>query len=244
MTERSSKVPNTGLDELRDGEYFARPITSTDNLRDIMAIGTNLIRLLVVGEHTLFGKALSYLLSLDPTITALEDLTRFDIEAISAAKPDLIVVDLDGVSEELEYKIGAIRRVLPSARICLLSASAGIDRYPRRLSLDADGLLLKDILPSELIRQLKSIVAGERFVDPRLRTVRTTAPAGRETLELSMRETDVIRLIAQGLSNKEISSRLSLSEKTVKNHISRIFSKLHINARSQAAVHAIKTGLA
>jgi len=210
-----------------------------------MAIGTNQIRLVVIGEHTLFGKALSYLLSLDPTITALEDLTRFDVEALVAAKADLIVVDLDGLSEEIEYKIMHLRRLLPAARLVLLSSSVGIERSPRRLSLDADGLLLKDILPSELLRQLKAICGGERFVDPRLRVARAPmAPGARDTLDLSMRETDVIRLIAQGLSNKEISSRLSLSEKTVKNHISRIFSKLHINARSQAAVHAIKTGLA
>ena len=62
--------------------------------------------------------------------------------------------------------------------------------------------------------------------------------------ELSVRETEIIRLIARGMSNKEISSKLHLSEKTVKNHISRIFAKLNITARTQAAVHAIKTGLA
>jgi DNA-binding NarL/FixJ family response regulator len=62
--------------------------------------------------------------------------------------------------------------------------------------------------------------------------------------DLSMRETEVLRLIAEGLANKQISARLSLSEKTVKNHISRIFSKLHISARTQAAVHAIRVGIA
>ena len=61
--------------------------------------------------------------------------------------------------------------------------------------------------------------------------------------ELSVRETEIIRLIARGMSNKEISGKLHLSEKTVKNHISRIFAKLNISARTQAAVHAIKTGL-
>ena len=73
---------------------------------------------------------------------------------------------------------------------------------------------------------------------------RTLSPARSAVSELSVRETEVVRLIAGGLSNKEISARLSLSEKTVKNHISRIFSKLNITARTQAAVHAIKTGLA
>jgi DNA-binding NarL/FixJ family response regulator len=209
-----------------------------------MAFATNQFRLVIVGEHTLFGKALSYLLSLDAGVTALEDLKRFDVEALVAAKAEMVLIDLDGINEEIEYKMMHLRRLLPAARIVLLSSLGGMERSPRRLALDADGVLLKDILPSELLRQLKAIAGGERIVDPRLRTTRTPGAGGREAADLSMRETDVIRLIAQGLSNKEISSRLSLSEKTVKNHISRIFSKLHINARSQAAVHAIKNGLA
>jgi DNA-binding NarL/FixJ family response regulator len=209
-----------------------------------MSFVNNQIRFIMVGEHTLFGKALSYLLSLDAAITALEDLKRLDVEALVAAKPDLVLLDLDGINEEIEYKMMHLRRLLPAVRIVLLSSSSGLERSPRRLTLDADGVILKDILPSELLRQLKAIAAGERYVDPRLRTARTPGSGTRDAFDLSMRETDVIRLIAQGLSNKEISSRLSLSEKTVKNHISRIFSKLHISARSQAAVHAIKNGLA
>jgi two-component system response regulator DegU len=209
-----------------------------------MSFVNNQIRFIMVGEHTLFGKALSYLLSLDAGITALEDLKRLDVEALVAAKPDVVLLDLDGINEEIEFKMMHLRRLLPAVRIVLLSSSSGLERSPRRLTLDADGVMLKDILPSELLRQLKAIAAGERFVDPRLRTVRPSGSGTRDAFDLSMRETDVIRLIAQGLSNKEISSRLSLSEKTVKNHISRIFSKLHISARSQAAVHAIKNGLA
>ena len=210
-----------------------------------MAIATSLIRLIVVGEHTLFGKALSYLLALDPLITALDDMPGFDLEPIAAARPDLVIIDLDGINEELHLKVSVLRRMLPSARICVLMGSGTIERSGRWLALDVDGMLVKDILPSELIGRLKAIVAGETFYDQRLRPQRAHHGNGqRASFGLSNRETEVIQLIAQGLSNKEISSRLSLSEKTVKNHISRIFSKLHINARSQAAVHAIRSGLA
>jgi DNA-binding NarL/FixJ family response regulator len=91
------------------------------------------------------------------------------------------------------------------------------------------------------------VADGETYVDPRVAgglLRRRSLSNGRPDVdELSVRETEVIRLIAEGLSNKEISGRLSLSEKTVKNHISRIFSKLHIYTRAQAAVHAIRTGL-
>jgi DNA-binding NarL/FixJ family response regulator len=118
----------------------------------------------------------------------------------------------------------------------------------RCLNAGADGYIVKDIIPAELIRALKLIASGESFVDARIAgrlLRRQNVTRGRlENSELSARETDVIRLIAEGLSNKEISARLNLSEKTVKNHISRIFSKLHIGARTQAAVHAIKSGIA
>lgn len=208
-----------------------------------MAIGIKPIRLIVVGEHTLFGKALSYLLGFDPSITALDDIPTFDLELLTAAHPDLVIVDLDGIQEELHLKIGVLRRMLPNAHICVLMGSGTIERSGRWLALDVDGMLVKDIVPSELIARLKGIVGGDPYFDPRLRPQRSHS-GGRAGHGLSMRETEVIRLIAQGLSNKEISSRLSLSEKTVKNHISRIFSKLHINARSQAAVHAIRAGIA
>jgi len=210
-----------------------------------MALITSQMKLVVVGEHTLFGKALSYLLSLDHALSVLEDLPKFDVEVLAAAKPDLIIVDLDGIHEELHLKVSLMRRMLPQTRICILMAGSTIERSGRWLALDVDGMLVKDILPSELITKLKGMLLGERHVDDRLQPRRNGHGSGtRDVLGLSARETEVIRLIAQGLSNKEISSRLSLSEKTVKNHISRIFSKLHINARSQAAVHAIRTGLA
>ena len=94
---------------------------------------------------------------------------------------------------------------------------------------------------------MKLIAGGNNYVDPRVAGgwLRRRSHGNRraDLNELSTRETEVIRLIAEGLSNKEISARLGLSEKTIKNHISRIFSKLNIYARTQAAVHAIKLGL-
>ncbi|MGH7756910.1 MAG: response regulator transcription factor, partial [Vulcanimicrobiaceae bacterium] len=107
--------------------------------------------------------------------------------------------------------------------------------------------IVKDISPGELIRAVKTVASGESYVDPRvaggLLRRRNTAAGRTEIAELSAREAEVIKLIAEGLANKQISARLNLSEKTVKNHISRIFSKLNINARTQAAVHAIRAGI-
>jgi DNA-binding NarL/FixJ family response regulator len=117
----------------------------------------------------------------------------------------------------------------------------------RAFSAGADGYIVKDILPEELIAAVKTMSAGSLYVDPRLVgfILRRHAGVGRrEPNELSRREGDVVRLIAAGLSNREISQRLGLSDKTVKNHISHIFSKLDVTARTQVVVYAIRNGLA
>jgi DNA-binding NarL/FixJ family response regulator len=122
------------------------------------------------------------------------------------------------------------------------------DLLARSLLFGVDGYVLKDASPSEIARALLTIHEGHVYVDPSLagNMLRglTTRRAKRDPNELSERETEVIRLIALGLSNKQISAKLFLSEKTVKNHISRIFMKLNVTARTQAAVHAIKCGIA
>jgi DNA-binding NarL/FixJ family response regulator len=122
------------------------------------------------------------------------------------------------------------------------------DLLSRSLLFGVEGYVIKEISPNDLVKALVAIAEGSAYVDPslagnmlrRLTTNRLKAQPN----ELSERETDVIRLIALGLSNKQISNKLFLSEKTVKNHISRIFSKLDVSARTQAAVYAIKNGIA
>ncbi|GAC1405361.1 MAG: hypothetical protein NVSMB64_10100 [Candidatus Velthaea sp.] len=117
----------------------------------------------------------------------------------------------------------------------------------RALSSGAEAYIVKDISPPELLRAVKTVADGESYVDPRAagNLLRRRSQNGRaDIMELSERESEVLKLIAEGLANKQISARLHLSEKTVKNHVSRIFSKLNITARTQAAVHAIRNGIA
>jgi DNA-binding NarL/FixJ family response regulator len=104
---------------------------------------------------------------------------------------------------------------------------------------------VKDVSPAEFIRALKLVGSGQTYVDARLAggLLRKRGGGGKDIMGLSVRETEVLQLIAEGLANKQIGVRLGLSEKTVKNHISRIFSKLDISARTQAAVHAIRVGI-
>jgi DNA-binding NarL/FixJ family response regulator len=167
--------------------------------------------------------------------------------ALATARPDLILLDLDGSAIEIGEALRVCRESAPQARVCVLSMRAQPEIMQCCLAAGAEGYIIKDVTPTELMRAVKIVAAGETYVDPRVAgglLRRRSMSNGKPDLnELSVRETEVIRLIAEGLSNKEISARLNLSEKTIKNHVSRIFSKLNIYARTQAAVHAIKMGL-
>ncbi len=205
------------------------------------------VRVLVIEGQALFGKALCQVLASDPEIEVVGDADSVVNAPLRRMRPDLIVMDLDGHNIELSEAMRICRELAPQAKVCVLSTHIQPEVMQRCLSAGADGYIVKDILPVELIRAVKSVAGGQAYVDPRVAggvLKRRSGGYGRGAQnELSVRETEIIRLIARGMSNKEISGKLHLSEKTVKNHISRIFAKLNISARTQAAVHAIKTGL-
>lgn len=206
------------------------------------------VRVLVIEGQALFGKALCQVLASDSDIDVVGDADSVANAPLRRLRPDLIVLDLDGHDQEFSEAMRTCRELAPQAKVCVLSTHIQPEVMQRCLSAGADGYVVKDILPAELMRAVKSVAAGHPYVDPRVAggvLKRRSNGFGRTSQnELSIRETEIIRLIARGMSNKEISGKLHLSEKTVKNHISRIFAKLNITARTQAAVHAIKTGLA
>jgi two-component system response regulator DegU len=201
----------------------------------------------VIEGQVLFGKALCQVFSLNQGLQIVGDSDVVDRTELEKAGPDLILLDVDGGSVEVGEALAACRDAAPNARVCVLSMRQQPEMMQCCLAAGAEGYIIKDVTPAELIRAVKIVAAGETYVDPRIAgdlLRRRSRSNGRADInELSIRETEVIRLIAEGLSNKEISARLNLSEKTIKNHVSRIFSKLNIYARTQAAVHAIKMGL-
>jgi DNA-binding NarL/FixJ family response regulator len=145
--------------------------------------------------------------------------------------------------------LGLARSVLPNVRFCVLSSFANPDVMQRSIASGADGFVVKDVTPGELDLAFRVLASGSSYVDPRVAggmLKRRFVNGGDETTigELTAREADILRLIAGGFSNKEISAKLELSEKTIKNYVSRIFSKLNVTARTQAAVYAIKAGFA
>ena len=203
-------------------------------------------RLIVVESQSIVGKALCHLLASDRELEIICDARTLDEGCIAVHQPDLLIIDMDDFAAEFDEIISQSRLASPATRIIVLTSHAQQQSMQRCLACGVDGYLVKDVSPGELIRACKAVARGETYFDPRvagglLRRLKSERPAEDE---LSLRESEIIRLIAGGLSNKEIGDRLCLSEKTVKNHISRIFSKLNVTARTQAAIYAIKSGLA
>ena len=204
-------------------------------------------RVAIVESQVLFAKALASILASDPEITIVGDFRSPVSAQLTQARPDGIVVDVDGLPEDIGRSLQACTEVATQPYVCVLSMRPSPEMLQRCLTAGAAAYVVKDVAPSDLVRALKDVARGQSYVDPRVaggllrRRAGGTKP---DIMDLSTRETEVLKLIAEGLANKQISDRLSLSEKTVKNHISRIFSKLHINARTQAAVHAIRVGIA
>jgi NarL family two-component system response regulator LiaR len=204
------------------------------------------IRILIVDDHSVVRQGLRMFLSLDPELEVIDEAVD-GAEAVKKAKelkPDVVLMDLlmpvmDGITA-----IGIIRRELPDTEVIALTSVLEDSSVIGAVRAGAIGYLLKDTESDELCRAIKAAAAGQVQLSPKaaarlMREVR--APDSPETL--TERETEVLRLLAQGQSNKEIAHALSIGEKTVKTHVSNILSKLSVPSRTQAALYAVRIGL-
>jgi len=204
---------------------------------------TAALRVLIIEKQMLFAKAIAQVLSADPAIKIV-GIAASRETAPPVKDIDIVIIDID--TEEIDDVIEHFKSQSPETRVCALSAHTQGELMQHCLSAGADAYIVKDSSLQELVAAIKTLGEGASYVDPRVAAalLRRRGPSKRLTSELSPREREIIKLIAQGLSNRDIGRRLILSEKTIKNHVSHIFSKIHCTARSQAAVHAIRIGLA
>ena len=212
------------------------------------------LRVLLVDDHDLFRAGLRTLLEERGVEVVGEAATA--VEALELlrqiAAPDVVVMDLNmpvmsGVDGTRE-----VARIAPLTRVLVLTISDWDSDVIEAILAGACGYLLKDSSIEELVQGIRSAAVGEALISPQiaakvLQRVRssTTAPDAAQTIraELSEREIDVLKLIANGKENAEIASELHISPKTVKNHISNILMKLQMENRIQAAVYAVRSGL-
>ncbi len=204
------------------------------------------IRILLVDDHTVVRKGLRTFLKYDPELEVVGEAAD-GAEALIRArelKPDVVLMDLlmpvmDGIQAT-----AAIRRELPEIEVLALTSVLEDASVVGAVRAGAIGYLLKDTQAEALCQAIKAAAAGQVQLTPkaaaRLMQV-ISAPESPEAL--TERETDVLRLLAQGQSNKQIARRLNNTEQTIKSHVSRILSKLGVQSRTQATLYAIRTGL-
>jgi DNA-binding NarL/FixJ family response regulator len=211
-------------------------------------------RVLLVDDHDLFRSGLRTLLD-DQEVQVVGECTNGAdaLEAVRELTPDVVVMDLNmpGVSGvEATRQIAAFS---PLTRVLVLTISDEDGDVMDAILAGACGYLLKDTGISELMQGIRSAAIGESIVSPAiaakvLQRVRAAGPvldgAASHHAELSERELQVLKLIANGQDNASIAAELHISPKTVKNHISNILMKLQIENRIQAAVYAVRSGLA
>ena len=209
------------------------------------------IRVLIVDDHTIVRKGIRALLATEADIQVVGEAANGREAIAQAAKlrPDVILVDL--MMPEMDG-IEAVQRITADyteMRILVLTSFATDDRVFPAIRAGALGYLLKDSAPEALIEAIRQVFRGESSLHPKiarkLLTEISKPVEKKPTLDpLTQREVDVLKLIATGLSNQEIADALVVSEATVRTHVSHILSKLHLASRTQAALYALREGMA
>ncbi len=212
---------------------------------------TGPIRILIVDDHAIVRKGIRALLATERDLLVIGEACD-GAEAISQAQalsPDVILMDLvmphvDGI--QATQRIASQQ---PGLRILVLTSFAGDDKVFPAIKAGALGYLLKDSSPEELIQAIRQVHRGEPFLEPsiarKVLTELSTPPKKPLTPDpLTARELDILRLVAQGHSNKEIAEELCITEMTVRTHVSNILAKLHLASRTQAALYALREGIA
>jgi len=212
---------------------------------------TRTIRILVADDHVVVRQGIRALLATEPDIEVVGEAENGQ-EAVAETdrlQPDVILMDL--VMPEMDG-IEAIRRITaqqPEARILVLTSFAADDKVFPAIKAGALGYLLKDSGPEELVGAIHQVHRGESSLHPavarKLLQELSHPPKQPPTPEpLTEREVEVLRLVAQGRSNQEIAEELVISEATARTHVSNILRKLHLASRTQAALYALREGLA
>ena len=209
------------------------------------------ITLLITDDHALVRQGIRAFLELQPDLTVIGEADSGEAAVRMAAElaPDVVLMDLvmpgiGGVEATRQLK-----QVSPHTQVIVLTSYHEDEYIFPALRAGALSYVLKDIGPDELADTVRKAARGESMLHPRVasRVVQELRGARRDTpnlfTDLSDRELEVLRLIADGLTNAEIASKLVISEKTVKGHVSNILGKLHMMDRTQAAVLAWQQGL-
>jgi len=209
------------------------------------------IRVYVTDDHHIVRRGIKQLLETEPGIEVVGEATngREAVADMDKLKPDIVLMDLvmpvmDGIEAIRQIKAGH-----PSIQILVLTSFATDDKIFPAIKAGALGYLIKDTGPDELVHAIRQVYQGQLTLHPTiaqklLKELTLTSEQQPSPDPLTEREVEVLKLIARGLSNQEIAETLVVSIATVYTHVSKILDKLHLASRTQAALYALREGLA
>jgi NarL family two-component system response regulator LiaR len=171
------------------------------------------------------------------------------VEKVLALQPDVILLDLHMPEKGGVEAISEIKQALPEARILVLTSFASDEDVFPAIKAGALGYVLKDSSPQALLKAIRDVYEGQPSLDPAVaqKVMQELRQPARHPLTdepLTQREMEILKLVAEGLTNQEIADRLVVSERTVRAHVSNILAKLHLANRTQAALYALREGIA
>lgn len=210
-----------------------------------MEVKKERLRVLVVDDSPLFRQGLSSLLSNYPDIQVVGEAGD-GYEAMEKAReimPDVILMDIIMPNCDGLEATRVIKDEMPSVKVVMLTVSESEENLFQAIKLGAQGYLLKSVEAEELFQVLRGLSQGEAYVAPGIaaKILQEFARPSYPTDHLSPREKDVLKLVTQGLTNKEISQSLYIADSTVKNHLRNIMEKLHVRNRVEAAIRFLHT---
>jgi two-component system NarL family response regulator len=216
---------------------------------------TERLRVLVCDDHALFRRGLQMVLEQEPDLELVGEASD-GVEAVQKAQelmPDVVLMDVRMPRRSGIEAAGDIKDMLPHVKILMLTISDEEADLYEAIKAGASGYLLKEIPIDEVAEAIRSVWAGQSRISPSMASKLLTefAAMSKASSEkpqvpaprLTDREMEVLKLVAQGLNNRDIAKRLFISENTVKNHIRNILEKLHLHSRMEAVVYAVREKL-
>ena len=216
---------------------------------------TEHLRVLVCDDHALFRRGLQMVLEQEPDLELVGEASD-GVEAVQKAQelmPDVVLMDVRMPRRSGIEAAGDIKDMLPHVKILMLTISDEEADLYEAIKAGASGYLLKEIPLDEVAEAIRSVWAGQSRISPSMASKLLTefAAMSKASSEkpqvpaprLTDREMEVLKLVAQGLNNRDIAKRLFISENTVKNHIRNILEKLHLHSRMEAVVYAVREKL-
>lgn len=208
------------------------------------------INIAIVDDHTMIREGLKQLLELDENIKVIGQAGdgAHCLELLDKSNIDVMLLDINmPVMNGIEV-LKVMRERNNDTKVIVLTIHNEVEYLLKAVDIGINGYVLKDSGSEELKKAIKAVNAGETYIQPKLSPILNSKLINRnedqrKIDDLTRREYEVLKLLAEGMFNKEIANRLSISERTVKNHVSNIFKKITVADRTQAAVFAIRNNL-